>query len=105
MDGTAHDWTGTDQAFNFRIYVFFAFGGVLSAVPKGTRPEQVWDYVPGWEIENFGSSDYRFQTPLTRLEIICYDGYACIICEPEMSPDILKALPQVKTPDDFYNEL
>ena len=105
-------WTGllmTGQELTKHLisgYVFFAFGGILSTVPKGTRLRQVWNYVPCWEIENFGSPDYHFQTPLKQLEIVCYDGYAwCIICEPEMSPDILKVLPQVKTPDDFYNEL
>ncbi len=102
-------WTGllmTGQELTRHLtsgHVFFVSGGVLSAIPKGTRQEQVWDYVPCWEIENFGSPDYRFQTPLTQFEIICYDGYAwCIVCEPEMSPKILKAFPQAKTPEEFH---
>lgn len=83
--------------------VFFWSGGVLSAVPKGTQPEQVWDYEPGWDISELGSPDYRFQTPLTQMEIICYDGYAwLIICQPGMMPRIQKVFPQVKVPGDFY---
>lgn len=86
-------------------YIRFLVGGVLSAVPKGTQLDQVWNYIPGWEIEGFGSSDYCFQTPLTQLEILCYDGYAwVIICRPEMSSKIRAAIPQAKTPDDFYKE-
>ena len=27
-------------------YVRFGWGGVLSAVPRGTRPDQVWNYEP-----------------------------------------------------------
>ena len=87
-------------------FVYFASGGVLSAVPKGTRPDQVWNYVPHWEVEDFGSPDHQFQTPLTQLEILCYDGYAwVIICPPELSSAIRRALPQAKSPDDFYREL
>ena len=86
-------------------YVHFESGGVLSAVSKGTQPSQMWDYVPCWEIEGFGSSDYHFQTPLTKLELLCYDGYVwVIICEPGLSENILRALPQAKTPEEFYNE-
>ena len=86
-------------------YIRFCFGAVLSAVPLGARPDQVWEYVPYWEIEQFGSPDYQFQTPLTRLELICYDGYAwVIICEPGFSKSICRALPQAKTPEEFYSE-
>ena len=86
-------------------YVHFESGGVLSAVSKGTQPSHMWDYVPCWEIEGFGSSDYHFQTPLTKLELLCYDGYVwVIICEPGLSENILRALPQAKTPEEFYNE-
>ena len=84
-------------------YISFVSGDVLSAVLKGTQPEQVWDYEPGWEVSELGSPDYRFQTPLTQMEIICYDGYAwLIICQPEITPRVQKAFPQAKTPDDFY---
>lgn len=86
-------------------YVTFVTGGILSAVPKGTLPEQVREYVPCWEIKNFGSSDYCFQTPYTQMELICYDGYAwVIVCQPEMTPRVQKAFPQAKAPDDFYKE-
>ena len=87
-------------------YVCFVTGGVLSAIPKGTSPWQVHDYLPSWEIKDFGSPNYQFQTPLTQMEIICYDGYAwVIICRPELSPEIRRAFPQAKFPDDFYREL
>lgn len=46
-------------------YIRFLAGGVLSAVPKGTQLNQVWNYIPGWEIEGVGSSDDCFQTLLT----------------------------------------
>ena len=64
-------WTGllmTGQELTQHLtsgYVYFVSGGILSAVPKGTRSEQVWDYVLCWEVENFGSPDYHFQMPLT----------------------------------------
>ena len=87
-------------------YVRFAAGGILSAVPKGTIGWQVREYLPGWEIDQFGDSDYHFQTPLTQLEILCYDGYAwVIICEPDMSPKIRQAFPFAKTPDEFYRSM
>lgn len=61
----------------------------MSAVPLGTCAEQVWNYVPHWELEAFDSPGYSFQTPLTKLEILCYDGYAwLIICKPEFSEKI-----------------
>ena len=83
-------------------YVHFVSGGVLSAVPLGTRPEQVWNHLPGWEV-NFEDTDYQFQTPLTELEILCYDGYAwMIICRPEFSKTIQKCLPQACKPAEFY---
>lgn len=85
-------------------YVWFCCGGVLSAVPLGTIPEQVWNYLPSWEID-FNAPDYQFQTPLTELEILCYDGYAwMIICKPEFSDVIQKNLPQACRPDEFYQE-
>ena len=83
-------------------YISFGFGGVLSAVPLDTKPEQVWDYVPGWE-EDFEAPDYRFQTPLTELEIICYDGYAWIIvCKPELSAQIKERFPKALPPKEWY---
>ena len=83
-------------------YVTFCFGAVLSAVPLGTKPEQVWNYIPGWE-EDFEDPDYCFQTPLTELEIICYDGYAWIIvCKPELSARIKERLPKALPPSEWY---
>ena len=83
-------------------YVVFCFGAVLSAVPLGTKPEQVWNYVPGWE-EDFENPDYRFQIPLTELEIVCYDGYAwLIVCRPDFSDLIRKHLPQALPPKEWY---
>ena len=83
-------------------YVHFVSGGVLSAVPLGTRPEQVWNHLPDWEV-NFEDTDYQFQTPLTELEILCYDGYAwMIICRPEFSEKIQRCLPQACRPAEFY---
>ena len=84
-------------------YVWFCCGGVLSAVPKDTKIEQVWDYVPGWEV-NFEDPNYHFQTPLTELEIICFDGFAwVIICKPELSFQIQKSFPQALPPKDWYS--
>jgi hypothetical protein len=75
---------------------------VFFAVPLGTQAEQVWDYVPAWEIKNFGVPDYQFQTPLTELEITCYDGSAwVVICRPEFSERIQKCLPQAKRRGEF----
>lgn len=86
-------------------YVYFVSGGILSAVPKGTQPCRLWDYMPHWEIENFGASDYTFQTPLTQLELVCYDGYAwVIICKPEFSRRIRQHLPAAQTPAEFFRD-
>lgn len=83
-------------------FVHFLVGAVLSAVPKGTAPAEVWDYLPGWEVD-FDDPDYRFQTPLTQLEILCYDGYAwVIICKPEFSETVQQTLPKVQKSKDFY---
>ena len=83
-------------------YVWFCTGGVLSAVPKGTRPELVWDYLPGWEVD-FEDPDYQFQTPLTKLEIVCYDGYAwLVVCKPELSTLIREHLPHAMPPKEWY---
>lgn len=86
-------------------YVTFCVGGVLSAVPLGTKLEQVWNYTPVWEV-NSEAPDYQFQTPLTQLELMCYDGYAwLIVCTPEFSERVRQALPQAQTPDDFFSDL
>lgn len=84
-------------------YVHFLTGGVLSAVPLGTKVKKVNKYIPYWEIENFGSPDYQFQTPLTQLEIFCYDGYAwVIICGSDFSEFVKEKLPFAQKPDDYY---
>ena len=84
-------------------YISFVFGGILSAVPLETNPEQVWNYIPGWEV-NFEDPAYRFQTPLTELELICCDGYAwVIVCKPEFSGQIRKNLPQAMPPKEWYS--
>ena len=95
--------SGKDMTEHLRkVYLSFSFGGILSAVPLGTKPEQAWDYVPGWE-ENFEDPSYQFQTPLTELEIICYDGYAwMIICKPELSARIQERLPLAMPPKEWY---
>ena len=86
-------------------YVHFCLGVILSAVPKGTKANAIWDYLPCWEIENFGDPNDSFQTPLTELEMFCYDGYAfVIICPPSFSKTVLQALPTVKTVDEFYQD-
>ena len=86
-------------------YVGFILGGVLSAVPRGTRPDQVWNYEPYWEHEKFSCPDYQFQTPLTQLELFCYDGYAwAIVCQRSFSEKVKEALPMAKDPDAFYAE-
>lgn len=85
-----------------RAYVSFGFGGILSAVPLGTKPKQIWDYVPSWEID-YDAPDYQFQTPLTELEILCYDGYAwVIICKPDLSAQIRERLLQAMPPKEWY---
>ena len=84
-------------------YVSFCSGAVLSAVALGTRPEQVWSYLPGWEVD-FDSADYQYQTPQTQLELICYDGYAwVIICDSGLSERIRHDLPQARRGKDFYD--
>ena len=84
-------------------YVWFCTGGVLSAVPLGTKLEQIWNYSPVWDAD-FDDSEYRFQTPQTELEIICYDGYAwVIVCKPEYSDTVRARLPQARRPKEFYN--
>ena len=106
---TRWQWTGllmpgTELTEHYSAgYVWFCFGGVLSAVPKGTKPEQVWDYLPRWEVD-FEDPSYQFQTPLTELEIVCYDGYAwLIVCKPELSALIRKYLPQAMPPKEWYS--
>ena len=84
-------------------YVHFCLGSVLSAVSPGTRPEQVWDFLPSWEV-NFDSPDYQYQMPLTQLELICYDGFAwVIICHTELSDRIRQNLPQARRVKDFHS--
>lgn len=84
-------------------YVSFLWGGVLSAVPKGTPLSQVRNYEPYWEIEAFDSPEYQFQTPLTQLELLCYDGYAWVlICDQAFSKRVKEALPMAKNPEAFY---
>lgn len=85
-------------------YVWFCSGGILSAVPFGTKQEQVWNNIPCWAAD-FEDPQYRFQTPLTELEIICYDGYAwLIVCKPELSTLVRKNLPQALPPKQWYLE-
>ena len=85
-------------------YVHFMQGGVLSAVPKDTQPCQVWNYEPRWEIEKFDLPEYRFQTPLTQLELVCYDGYAWVlVCPTIFSKRVKEAFLMVKTPEGFYS--
>ena len=41
--------------------------------------------------------------PLTRLELICYDGYAWVlICNPDFSKQVKRTFPMAKTPEEFY---
>ena len=83
-------------------YVTFVFNGVLSAVPLGTKPEQVCIYEPYWEID-FDDTDYQFQTPFTEMEIICYDGGVwVIICKPEYSNTIRTHLPKACSPQEYF---
>ena len=109
--GARWQWTGllmdgTELTAHLSAgYVHFILGGVLSAVPKGTQPSEVWNYEPYWEIENFGSPEYCFQTPLTQLELICYDGYAWVlICKPDFSKQVKRTFPMAKTPEEFYSQ-
>ena len=83
-------------------YVSFIGGGVLSAVPKGTPEASVDRYTPRWAHKDLFSPDYRFQTPLTQLEIICYDGDWLIVCEPSFSKCVCCALPQTQPPENYF---
>lgn len=86
-------------------YVRFLVGGVLSAVSRRIRLNQVWNYEPYWEHKKLFSADYHFQTPLTQMELICYDGYAwLIVCDSNFSKKLCQALPQAKSPKEFYNK-
>ena len=83
-------------------YVRFTTGGVLSAVPPGTKWEDVCRYTPTWQVDS-ASPEYVFQTPFTKLEILCCDGYAWeIVCEPAFSQAVRRCLPEAKTPEAFY---
>ncbi len=43
--------------------------------------------------------------PLTRLELICYDGYAWVlICKPDFSKQVKRTFPMAKTPEEFYSQ-
>lgn len=82
-------------------YVRFTTGGVLSAVPRGTKREDVCGFMPTWQVD-CASPDYAFQTPFTKLEIICCDGYAWeIVCKPAFSPTVRRLLPEAKPPEAF----
>ena len=76
--------------------------GAFSAVPVGTRPEAVWNYLPGWEVD-FCSPGYTFQTPLTQLELFCYDGYACVlVCPAAFSAGLRQMLPTALPAEEFF---
>ena len=82
-------------------YVRFVSGGILSAVPRGTKREDVCGFMPTWQVD-CASPDYAFQTPFTKLEIICCDGYAWeIVCKPAFSPTVRRLLPEAKPPEAF----
>ena len=83
-------------------YVWFLEGAVLSAVPLGTRVEDVDRYEPSWEVD-FRAPEYRFQTPLTKLELMLFDGYAwVIVCDAAFSETVQRHLPQAQPPDAFF---
>ena len=83
-------------------HVRFASGGILSAVPRGTKQEDVCGFTPTWEAD-CASLDYAFQTPFTKLEILCCDGYAWeIVCEPAFSQAVRRCLPEAKPPEVFF---
>ena len=83
-------------------YVRFTTGGVLSAVPLGTEEASVCRCEPTWQVD-CASPDYAFQTPFTKLELFCFDGYAWeIVCEPAFSQTVRRCLPEAKTPEEFY---
>lgn len=83
-------------------YIYFIGGGILSAVPKGTKEEKINRYTPYWEHADLFTPNYHFQTPLTQLEIICYDGDWLIVCEPSFSKYVCCALPQVQPPENYF---
>ena len=86
-------------------YVWFLDGAVLSAVPLGMREEDVNLYEPVWDVD-FCAPDYRFQTPLTRLELILFDGWAwVIVCNAAFSKLVQSRLPQAQPPDAFLRRL
>ena len=101
MDRTSDGWCGADGAFALRLCVFVGGGGVLSAVPKGTEQSQVDRFTPYWEHKGLFSPRYEFQTPLTQLEIICYDGDWLIVCKPSFS-ECVRTLPQAQTPEEYF---
>ena len=73
-----------------------------AAVPRGTGVEAVRDYAPFWEAKGLFSPEYRFQMPLTQMEIVCYDGWAIVIvCGEAMSRTVRTALPMAKIAVDF----
>lgn len=82
-------------------HVSFVGGGVLSAVPKGTEQSQVDRFTPCWEHKDLFSPGYAFQTPLTQLEIICYDGDWLIVCKLFFSAYV-RTLPQAQTPEEYF---
>ena len=52
---------------------------------------------------DFRAPDYRFQTPLTRLELILFDGWAWgIVCDAAFSKLVQSRLPQAQPPDAFW---
>ena len=82
-------------------YVSFVGGGVLSAVPKGREQSRVDRFTPYWEHEDLFTPKYRFQTPLTQLELICYDGDWLLVCEPSFSAYV-RTLPQAQTSEEHF---
>ena len=98
--------TGRELTEHLRAgYVWFLDGAVLSAVPLGMREEDVNLYEPVWEVD-FCTPDYRFQTPLTRLELILFDGWAWgIVCDAAFSKLVQNRLPQAQPPDAFLRRL
>ena len=82
--------------------VWFLEGAVLSAVPLGTREADVNLYEPVWDVD-FRAPEYRFQTPLTKLELMLFDGYAwVIVCDAAFSETVQRHLPQAQPPDAFF---
>ena len=55
---------------------------------------------------DFRAPDYRFQTPLTKLELMLFDGYAwVIVCDAAFSETVQRHLPQAQPPDAFLRRL